>query len=180
MSETAAEKYADSLMDIAEQHGLEQQIGEQIDAVGQIFEESQPVRQGLTNPTIELDERRQIVETLVERLDLHKYLRNFMFILLDHHRANLINDVADAYRRELEKRQGKIRTHIKTAMPLSDSQRNQLRDTLSKMTGKDAILETEVDESLLGGVVARVGGIVYDGSVATRLHELRGNILQHV
>jgi F-type H+-transporting ATPase subunit delta len=83
-----------------------------------------------------------------------------------------------AYRDRLMDHQGVVRAEVVTAMPLPDDQARALQDRLAGVTGRTVTMSARVDPSLIGGLVARVGSTVYDGSIATQLERMRGRLIE--
>jgi F-type H+-transporting ATPase subunit delta len=103
---------------------------------------------------------------------------NFLRVLVQHDRLELVPLILRQARLRQEVRSGRQRVQIKTALPLSDQAREKLRKRLAESLPFDPILETQVDPSLIGGIVIRVGDTVYDSSLATRVAQLRERIQQ--
>ena len=87
-------------------------------------------------------------------------------------------DLAAAYRERLLNHQNIVRAEVTSAAPLSPEKTKALEDSLSKVTGKKIDLSVSVDPELLGGVVARIGSTVYDGSVKTQLERMRQQLVE--
>jgi F-type H+-transporting ATPase subunit delta len=132
------------------------------------------------NPVIDLDERGDLIRSISQIAGWETYLQNFLLLLVDNHRLSIVGEINEVFRQQIEKREGKLRTRVETAQPLTDDQEESIENALARVTGKDIILETNVDECLLGGVVARLGSMVYDGSVRTKLDSLQGLILERI
>ncbi|HET6325608.1 MAG TPA: ATP synthase F1 subunit delta [Planctomycetaceae bacterium] len=103
---------------------------------------------------------------------------SFLRVLVRHDRLELVPLILREARLRQEIRSGKQRVQIKTALPLSDQAKDQLRKRLAESLPFDPILETQVDPSLIGGIVIRVADTVYDSSLATRVAQLRERIRQ--
>jgi F-type H+-transporting ATPase subunit delta len=104
-------------------------------------------------------------------------LTNFLLVLNDHDRLDLLRVVDTAYRELLEERAGHVRVHVLSAVPLLAEQADKLRRELRETFHREPVLEAKVDPDLLGGLVVQLGDWVYDGSVRTRLQNLKHQIL---
>ncbi len=91
---------------------------------------------------------------------------------------NYLPDLAAAYRERLLAHQNIVRAEVTSAAPLSPEKTKALEDSLSKVTGKKVELSVSVDPELLGGVVAKIGSTVYDGSVKTQLQRMRQELVK--
>jgi F-type H+-transporting ATPase subunit delta len=98
-------------------------------------------------------------------------------LLVDRRRINAIGDLSEAFATIAERRSGRVRAEIITATPLPDAYYAQLEKTLSEVTGRQVTIQKRTDPSIIGGVVARVGDTVFDGSIANRLKDLRTQLL---
>jgi F-type H+-transporting ATPase subunit delta len=103
-------------------------------------------------------------------MPLDRLVRNFLYVLSDHRRLPLLPEIAEISRVVFDGRQGVLRANIAAAEPLSDHDQKQLAEALGVVTGKQIRIEMTIDPSLIGGIIARVGSTVYDGSVRGRLH----------
>jgi F-type H+-transporting ATPase subunit delta len=92
---------------------------------------------------------------------------------VDKNRIRYVPDIASLYRELADEAAGRARVHLITAQELSKKKLKELTEGLQGFVGKQVIMEVETDPSLIGGVVARIGGMVYDGSVKTQLERLK-------
>lgn len=178
--DAVAERYAQALFDLALEHDKLETFLDQLQAVENVFESSSAFRHLLLHPGIERTERRSALRDLAEEWGLEEMIRNFLFILLDNERVQKLEEIERAYRELVDEHQGNVRATVTSAVELDDDQRDAIRDVLSDATGKDVILETELDESLIGGAVTRLGDMEFDGSVKNHLEQLRERILREV
>ena len=105
-------------------------------------------------------------------LGLSPITRNFVFVLIDHRRIPELNQILQTFELVLEERLGFARAEISSARELSETQRSALSGKLEQLTGKRIRMRFAVNESLIGGVVARIGSTVYDGSLRGQLSSL--------
>jgi F-type H+-transporting ATPase subunit delta len=127
----------------------------------------------LLSPAVSNSRKRAVVARLAQTLPLAKLVRNFLYVLIDRRRADLLNEVATAFDAAIDERLGRIRAEVRSAAPLADAQKQELENALSQATGKRVRCDYVVDDSLIGGIVARIGSTVYDGSVRTQLHSMQ-------
>lgn len=179
-SDATARRYANALFDIGEEHDAVEEFYEHLDAVREAFVESEEFRHLLLHPAIEVTNRRAALDHLVDKWELDERIRNFLFLLLDNDRIGKLPAIASIYQRLLDERAGIVRAEITSAVELDDDQTEALQDVLSEITAKEVQVTTDVDESLIGGVVARVDSKVFDGSIQNQFEQLKNNILQEV
>lgn len=131
----------------------------------------------LANPVFTLTERRGVLEAVLKKVKLQKMTSNLINLLLEKGRFSLLPDVVAAYQELADAKAGRARVKVTTASPLTGQLESELRARLEKVTGKDVILESEVDPSLIAGMIARVGSTVYDSSIRSRLSDIKTNLL---
>jgi F-type H+-transporting ATPase subunit delta len=110
---------------------------------------------------------------LTQHAQLSPVLGKLLVLLAERDRLLLLPDLVVAYRERLADHQNVVRANVTTAAPLAPERVEQIRHSLSRATGRAVTLETQVDPALIGGLVARVGGTVYDASVMTQLERMR-------
>lgn len=176
----AAKRYAQALFELGVEHDQLEQLGEALREAAQLFEESSELRTALINPAIELDERRTVVDAVADEVGWPGLFANFMKLLIDKDRVRELPGIAEEYAGRTDDHLDRARATVTSASPLSDDQIGALRQRLGELTGKEVVVSTEVDESLIGGVVARVGSTIYDGSVRNHLQRMRNEILKEV
>ncbi|MGM0558572.1 MAG: ATP synthase F1 subunit delta [Myxococcota bacterium] len=175
-----AKRYAHALLELGTERSNTDALREQLDGLAELYADSKVFRTSMLNPSVQLEERRNTVRAIAEKLELDDIVKNFCLLLLDNDRFGVLPHIAEVFGKMVDDRSGNIRATITSASELDDEQVDQIKKALSAVTGKNVFVEKAVDESLLGGVVARVGGRVYDGSVRSQLESLRESILREV
>ncbi len=133
---------------------------------------SHELRNALLSPSVPASRKRAVVGRIADQLQLSRTIRNFLFVLIDHRRIAEVPQILPAFELVLDQRLGFARAEVSSAGELSEAQRSTLNGKLERLTGKRIRMRFTVDESLIGGVVARLGSTVYDGSLRSRLHGL--------
>jgi F-type H+-transporting ATPase subunit delta len=137
---------------------------------------SMALRNALISPSVPVGRKRAVVGRIADQLKLSRIIRNFLFVLIDHRRIAEVPQILPAFELVLDQRLGFARVEVASARQLSETQRSTLNGKLERLTGKRIRMRLSVDESLIGGVVARLGSTVYDGSLRTRLHDLERSL----
>jgi F-type H+-transporting ATPase subunit delta len=176
MSLAVASRYANALADLVlgPQSALssDQAVG-QIQAFESVLAASADLRAVLLSPAVPLKQKNNVVAKLAARLGLHAYVRNFIHILVRNRRIGLFDQIRASLERTLDERTGVIQTELASATELTAESRNSIEAQLGRLTGRRVRCRYCVDANLLGGVVARIGAVVYDGSVRGQLDALR-------
>lgn len=114
------------------------------------------------------------VGLLSERLgDINPLALNLVYLLVSRGRLAMVGDIADEYQRLLDSYRGIERAEVTTAIPLDDEDKLRLAERLGTVVGKKVVLKPEVDSSIIGGIVARIGGKLLDGSTRSKLTALK-------
>ena len=173
----AANRYSRALMDVLYPDKAEAGL-DQLQSFAALLKEVPDARRLLENPTMVGDRRNKLLQEISGALGFDRRVRNFIGILLDKGRLELLEEIIDAYRRLLDDRMGIVRALVTTARPLDAAEQNELAMKLMKRTGKKIRMEVAVDSSLIGGVVAQVGSTIYDGSVRTQLQAFKNRLVE--
>jgi F-type H+-transporting ATPase subunit delta len=171
-----ARRYAKALIDLAQEAGLLKEVGQDIERIAGLFEESHELANVFADPTIAPEAKTKVLEEILERGGVQELTMKFIHVVLMKGRILGSTEIAQAYRDLLDQLENRIRARVVTAARLSDEEENRIRDALSRISGKEVTLEIEVDESLLGSVVAYMGSQVYDGSIKNQLAQIRDNL----
>lgn len=135
--------------------------------------ESDGLREVFLSPSFAIEEKISILDKLNARLGMAVQVRNFIAVLIQHDRMDMLNEVLGEYRKEVNQRLGISEVLITTARPLEADERHQIEQKVATLTGTQVEATYQEDKALLGGVVVRVGSTVYDGSVRGRLDRLK-------
>ena len=175
-----ARRYARALLDVAAEAQRTDAVAEQLGAFVKAFDQNLELEDVLLNPAYTRAQRSQVVEALMKLMGtVEPVLANTLRLLVDRNRLTYLPDIARVYRDMADARAGRVRGHVTSATKLAPDALDQLRKNLQQITQRDVILESHEDPSLLGGVSAQVGSVLYDGSVRTQLEQLRRELKQH-
>ncbi len=126
-----------------------------------------------SQPGISLESKKVMVDDLCDRVDVEPEVRNLLIILVERRKILNLKNVSEYFQNTADVRLNRTRASIVSAAPLTESQVQRLRNSLNNILGKEILIETSVDMSLLGGVVLRIGGLVADASVKNRLATMK-------
>lgn len=171
-------QYAKAFADVAIAQGAPQTAVKQLADFGEAFAESGELRNFLGSPAVDLQAKHRVIDKIAARQGAGRIVRNFVFVILDHHRAHLLPEIIAAVQEVVRQRQGVAEAEISSAVELSSAQKMELAKTLSRLTGKRIEPKYSLDPALLGGAIARVGDTIYDGSLRSRLAEMRTRLAE--
>jgi F-type H+-transporting ATPase subunit delta len=172
-------RHARALLDVADAAGQAEPVAGELDALGAAI--AQPdVARVLLSPAVSTAAKVDAVRALASRLGLTETTAKLLPILAEHEALGSLPGLARAYRARLFERRNIVDAQVTTAAPLADERTDALVRRLGDVTGKRIQLSTRVDPSIIGGIVARVGSTVYDGSVTTQLARMRQKLVENV
>jgi F-type H+-transporting ATPase subunit delta len=178
-NQASANRYAKALLDVAIKEADPVKVEQDLAAFADLFSAHEELRRPLTNPAVPVQAKRAVIDELVARLQPSKPAAKLMLLLADRDRLELLPDLMHAYRERLMDHQNIVRAEIVSTIPLAPERAAALQQKLGAATGRTVTLATRIDPSILGGIVARVGTVVYDGSIATQLAKMRERLSEN-
>jgi F-type H+-transporting ATPase subunit delta len=176
---TSATRYAKALFDVAIKESDPAQIERDLAAIVDAIQQHAELRRVIASPGTPYAARMNIVKALADRAQVQPPVAKLVTLLADRGRLELLPDLLLVYRERLLEHNNIVRATVTSATPLSPEKLQALAAKLGGLTGKSVQLETTVDPGIVGGVIARVGGTVYDGSIRTQLAKLRQQLVEN-
>lgn len=171
MADIVSERYALSLYEVAQGEAKDKEYLDQLTAVCDVFRLQPDFLKVLTTPSIGKEDKQKVLKTVFEGR-IEPYLLNFLMLITEKGRVGLIFSMAEAYKEMYYFDHDIVEVRAVTAAPMSEALTEKLRDKMCAVTGKKVVLNTSVDQSLLGGIVVKVNNKQFDTSLRTRLSEL--------
>ncbi len=141
--------------------------------VASLLNQSSDLRRVWENPAVPAEQKRGVLDVIVERDGISKQVRNLVAVLIDHRRVHFLEPIIVQLEKELDARLGFAEADITSARPLVDAEKREFEAQVGKLTGKKVRARYGQDASLLGGAVVRLGSTIYDGSVKGQLERLK-------
>jgi F-type H+-transporting ATPase subunit delta len=170
---SVAIRYAKALADVVLAKHEVERVRTELQDFALLLSRSSELVNVMISPAVALPQKKSLLQALAARAGYSTTTRNFLNILIDHHRINLFEEILAAVHRELDQRLGIQTVQVTTVTPLDEEQKRTLASRLRDLIQKEIQLETQVDAKLIGGVVARIGSTIYDGSIREQLQQLR-------
>ena len=170
--QTIARRYASALADVVVERKEEREVQQEIDQWASMIEANPQLKEVFANPTIAYEEKRKVLEELITRSRVRPTTASFLRVLLRNQRLSQLRVVAERFALVLDERGGLVSASVTTAKPIPEDLKNQLRETLAAATGRNVRVTFDTDETIIGGLVARIGSTIFDGSVQNRLERL--------
>ena len=171
-----ARRYAKAIFQIGESQKNLDKLGADLDTLARAMKTSPELVDVLSNPAVRRADRRKVLDAILQRVGAAPTTLNVVRLLLDHERLGSLEAIAREVNAMIEAKAGKVTAEVTSAVDLTPAQLTQITQTLEKLSGKKVVIEKKKDPALLGGVVAKVGDLVYDGSVRTQLRALRDEL----
>ncbi|MBI4774860.1 MAG: ATP synthase F1 subunit delta [Deltaproteobacteria bacterium] len=175
-SKAIARRYARALLAIGKEDGHYLKYGEELNDFATFLKENKQVVDSLTNPLYNLHNRKKVLEFVLEKAGYTPISSNFLKLLLEKNRVRFTGEINEFYRKLTDELQGISTATIISATDLSGEVVKQVQDAIAKITNKQIRLKLEVDPSLIGGIVTRVGDLNFDGSVRTQLLSIKESL----
>jgi len=177
ISGSISRRYAKALLAIGVEQRDFEKLGTELAKFAALMK-NQDLNETLENPSYPLSKRKAVLEALIQRVGASKTMRNFLLLLLDRGRTGYIPSISREYQVMADDHAGRIRAEVATATPLDPASVTRLKTALEKKTGKKVILEQKTDAELIAGTVTTIGSMVYDGSIRTRLQQMRQTLVE--
>lgn len=171
---TAATRYARALLDVAQREHADPTVIEgQLASLATLFNEHEGLRKSLLNPAVPKPRKRAVVAEIIGKVGVLPIVSKTLLLMADNDRLALIPDVAEAVSQRLLEVKNIVRAEVTTASALPAERLADIQRSLATATGCTVDVTAKVDPSIVGGMIARVGSTVFDGSVVNHLQRLR-------
>ena len=171
-SQTIARRYATALADVISEQREEAEVRDELGQWAKMFASNANLLEIFSNPTVGYEQKQKVLSELISRTKVRPTTANFLRVLLKNQRMADLPQVTAKLSQTLDERSGVISAEVTSAQPLPAATTAALASRLGEITGKKVSLNFATDETLLGGIVTRIGSTVYDGSVRNQLERL--------
>lgn len=170
--QTVARRYASALADVAIERGEEREVQKEIEFWASMIDSNPQLKEVFANPTVAYESKQTVLDELISRTRVRETTASFLRVLLRNQRLVQLSDVAARFSQVLDERARVVAAEITTARPIPEELKQALHDTLASATGRTVRLTFATDEAIIGGLVARIGSTIFDGSVENNLERL--------
>jgi len=175
---SSAPRYARAFAEVAESAKLDSGAAQQqLRDFADTLAGSSELREFLENPSIEMPKKLKVLDAIAPRIGMFPQVRNFVAVILDHHRLNELEEILKQYAELADEHAGAVEARITSARPLNPEDRAQLEAQVAKLAGARVRASYSEDASLLGGAVVEIGSTIYDGSVRAQLQQLKQRLV---
>jgi len=173
-----AKRYAKALADVAATSGDLETVRDDLRGLADVMRSHRDLSRFLANPSVLRRDKLQAFEGIVSRISLRPLTVTFLRMLLTASRLGALEGIVRAYEALVDERLGRVKAEVTAATALDADQQERLRRRLEQVAGKHVYLAVHEDPTILGGLVARIGSTVYDGSLRAQLARLREQLVR--
>jgi F-type H+-transporting ATPase subunit delta len=177
MATAIANRYARALADVVGPAGDPERTLGELEAFRAVYRESSELREVLESPGISFVSRLRVLDAILARLGTSLAAANFLRVLTQNFRMRLLDEVCEGFRRVAYDRLGIVEVKISSSAELPPDEREALRARFTALTGRQVVLEFQVEPELVGGLRAQVASTVYDGSIRGALDRLEQQLM---
>ena len=174
--QTVARRYAAALADVVIERREEREVQNEIEHWASLIDDNPQLKEVFANPTVAYDKKQTVLEELISRSHVRQTTASFLRVLLRNQRLAQLPEIATRFAQILDERHGIVAAEITTARPIPEDLKKTLHDTLASATGRTVRLTFATDENIIGGLVARIGSTIFDGSVQNHLERLAAGL----
>ena len=168
-----SKRYAKALFSLGQDDGNFEQYGQELSDFERFFRDNADFRQVIGNPVFAVEDRRKVLQVVLDKSNFSGVVKNFLNLLLDKDRIGAIEAITAYYARLTDEVSGIARAEIITARPLKEEALGRIERSLEGLTSKKIKPEVREDKDLIGGIVVKIGDLVLDGSVKAQLEGLK-------
>ncbi len=173
-----AQKYARGLFAAAKDEGRVKEYGEELRRVAEFLKGQEEILEALESPIYPPDLKMEVVEEIIKGLKVEEAIAKFLRLLVEKRRIQFIADIVDAYQALLDEELGIARVEVRVPDSLDSELEKALAEALAKRVGREVVLKVVEDPSIIGGVWAKVGDLVLDGSIRAQLEKFKESIIR--
>lgn len=177
--QTIARRYAGALADVIIERGETAEVLTELQYWQTMIEQNPDLREVFSNPTVPYEQKRKVLNELIGLARVRPTTANFLQLLLKNQRISELAEINRRLAEELDERAGVVAARVTTARPISEDIRQTIHRRLRDMSGKNVRVDFETNTDIIGGLVARIGSTVYDGSIKTQLELLASKLARN-
>lgn len=172
-----AKRYAKAIFSLGKEQGKVEAYADTLNGIADLFGDQElELEDALTNPLYPLEARQKVMAKVSEAAAADTVMTSFLNLLIEKKRVDVLPEIASAVQEMLDSEENISHGSVTSAIEIDSGLLGKVQATLEKITGNKVILETQVDPSIIGGIVAKVGDLVLDGSIRTQLNGLKESI----
>jgi F-type H+-transporting ATPase subunit delta len=174
---TIANRYARALADVVVERHETNEVAKELTDFERMMSENPQLRAVFASPVIATERKRAVLDELLALIKPRQTTANFLRLLLDNSRLHDLDQMLSALSRDLDARMNVVSAEVTTAREIGQQEKAVLQSQLKAATGKEVRLQFRTDPAIIGGVVARIGSLIYDGSIKNQLAQMKRRLM---
>lgn len=170
-------RYAKAIFELAKEAGELERVTEELGQFSDALKQSAELGNVLSSPGLPMEQRQDVLQALLTKAGASKTTTNTLRLLTERGRLGALDAIVAAVRERADTEGGRVRARVRTATPLQPNQVAAIAKGLAVVTQREVEVDVDLDPSLIGGVVAEIGSVVYDGSIKSQLRRLKESLL---
>ncbi|MBU0680445.1 MAG: F0F1 ATP synthase subunit delta [Proteobacteria bacterium] len=171
-----AKRYAKALLAVGKDENALDEYATSLNEFAALVAGNPELADALANPIYPLDAREGVMREIVKAAGVSTMMGNFLKLLVQKRRADVLGDIAEMFQNLVDQENNTCQGVVTSATEISADLQAKIQKTLEKITGKRVTVTNKVDASIIGGMIAKVGDLVMDGSIRTQLEDLKESI----
>ena len=178
MNSKISSRYAKALLLVGQERGDAHLYIKDLTNLRDVMKETPLLQEVLESPLYAEKNRRKILAEVIGRMGMSDAVQTFLLLVFDNGRITLLENIIDAYQNDLDAADGIVRAEIRSAVELKEEMIASLQKSVEQSLQKKTTMTANVDESLIGGAVIRIGHTVMDGSLRMKLNHMKDMLIQ--
>jgi len=174
---TIANRYARALADVIDERHETNEVVKELIGFERMMDDHSQLRDVFASPVIPTERKRAVLDELIARISPRQTTANFLQLLLSNSRLHDLDHMLRALSNELDSRMNIVSAEITTAREISEKEKAAIQRQLNATTGKEVRLQFQTDPAIIGGMVTRIGSLVYDGSIRNQLAQMKRRLM---
>jgi F-type H+-transporting ATPase subunit delta len=175
-STVIARRYAKALFAIAREEGKLEAYSEALKGISDFLQKSPVVEAVLVSPVYPAPLKKAVVDEVIKAQGIQDVLATFLRLVVDRRRIQYLKQIVDCFQELMDEETGVVRAVVTTAVPLAADLKDKVAEVMAKVSGKQVVLQLQEDPAIIGGMVAHIGDMVWDGSIKSQLQGLKESI----
>ncbi len=171
-----AKRYAKALLETLKEKDVEV-IRKDLDSFQNLLHISKEMRKLLLSPVFGLEEKKSVLKVLSEKVGFFKDSLRFFELLIENDRMRYLKEIRNSFETLLYDRKNRVKAHVISFNTFSSTYEEMLKERLRRLTKKEIELDVRTDPSLIGGLIIRIGDVIYDGSIKGQLTNIKEELL---
>lgn len=171
-SQSLAKRYAKALSELAADEDNLQDVSESLSKITSVVSESEELRTALLNPVFPLQQRMNVLKEISDYFKIDDLTEKFLFILLQSKRFDHLHLVEKIFKRLVDRKLNRVQIEVSSAHSVDKKISKSLEKSFETLTNREATIQYHIDPKLIGGIVFKIGSLVFDSSIANQLDTL--------